>query len=45
MKTKYILQQGRGGALPGWCIEVFQIAVAILITVITDFVLIQYGAR
>lgn len=44
MKLRDQGQQGRGGGLPGWAIEMIQIAVAILITAAAYFLLAQYGA-
>lgn len=44
MKSQRINQQGRGGDLPGWAIELIQIAIAILIIIVAYFVLIQYCA-
>ncbi len=44
MEQQHKVEQGRGGDLPGWFIEVIQIAIAILLTMIAYFVLIQYGA-
>ncbi len=44
MKQQYEDELGGGGALPGWFIELIQIAIAILLTLIEYFVLIQYGS-
>ncbi len=44
MEQQHEDEQGRGGALPGWSIELIQIAITILLTMIAYFVLMQYGA-